>query len=132
MSEQTERAVFRISPLTVLVALVLAVCLTPLAGAGPYLWLVYLVPIGVIFWTLRVRTTADAESVTVRRVVGGQRVVWGEITSLRVAKAKDPSRARVSAVLDGGAELPLPAVHVRDLPALAAASGGHLPDLSAG
>jgi hypothetical protein len=34
----------------------------------------------------------------------------------------------VSAVLTDGAELPLPAVTVRDLPQLAAVSGGRLPD----
>jgi hypothetical protein len=32
----------------------------------------------------------------------------------------------VRAVLADGAELPLPSVRVRDLPQLAAASGGHL------
>jgi len=33
-------------------------------------------------------------------------------------------------VLSDGSELPLPAVHVRDLPRLAAVSGGRLPDPS--
>jgi Bacterial PH domain len=117
------RTVFRISPLIVLVALTFAVCATPLAGAGPYLWLVYLVPLGIIVWTLRVRTTVDSEAVTVRRVFGRRSVPWAQISSLRLR-----NRARVSAVLSDGGELPLPAVHVRDLPQLAAASGGRLPD----
>jgi PH (Pleckstrin Homology) domain-containing protein len=117
------RAVFRISPLVVLVALTLAVCATPVAWAGPYLWLVYLVPLGIIVWTLRVRTTVDPDAVTVRRLVRRRSVPWTQISSLRLR-----DRARVSAVLSDGAELPLPAVHVRDLPQLAAASGGRLPD----
>ncbi|MGI9002282.1 MAG: PH domain-containing protein [Pseudonocardia sp.] len=121
--EPLPRAVFRVSPLVVLVALVLAVCVTPIAGAGPYLWLVYLVPVGIVVWTLRVRTVADPDALTVRRVVGRRRVPWTQISSLRLG-----TRARVRAVLTDGAELPLPAVRVRDLPQLAAASGGRLPD----
>jgi hypothetical protein len=115
------RAVFRISPLVVLVAL--TVCATPGAWAGPYFWLIYVVPLGIIGWTLRVRTTVDPDAVTVRRLVGRRSVPWTEISSLRLR-----DRAKVSAVLSDGAELPLPAVHVRDLPQLAAASGGRLPD----
>ena len=117
------QAVFRISPLVILVALTFAVCATPFAGGAPYFWLIYLVPIGIIVWTLRVRTTVDPQTVAVRRVLGGRRVPWTQISSLRLR-----NRGRVSAVLTDGAELPLPAVHVRDLPQLAAASGGRLPD----
>jgi Bacterial PH domain len=126
--EQPPRAVFRISPLVVLVALTLGVCATPVAFAAPYLWLVYLIPLGIIVWTLRVRTVADAEAVAVRRVVGGRRVPWSEITSVHLGRARNPGFARVSAVLNDGSELALPAVHVRDLPRLAAVSGGRLPD----
>jgi hypothetical protein len=117
------RAVFRISPLVVLFALALAVCATPVAASGPYFWLIYLVPLGIIGWTLRVRTTVDPDTVTVRRLLGRRSVPWSEISTLRLR-----DRARVSAVLNDGAELPLPAVHVRDLPQLAAASGGRLSD----
>lgn len=117
------RTVFRVSPLVVLVALTLAVCVTPVASTVPFGWLLYLVPAGVIGWTLRVRTTVDPDTVAVRRLVGGRRVPWTQISSLRLR-----DRGRVSAVLVDGAELPLPAVHIRDLPLLAAASGGRLPD----
>ncbi|WP_232664283.1 PH domain-containing protein [Pseudonocardia sp. TRM90224] len=117
------RAVFRVSPLVVLVALAFAFCATPFAFGAPYLWLIYLLPLGMIVWTLRVRTVADPEAVTVRSLVSGRRVPWSEISSLRLG-----NRTRVSAVLTDGAELPLPAVHVRHLPQLSAASGGRLPD----
>ena len=126
------RAVFRIPQLVVLVALTLAVCVTPVATAGPYLWLVYLLPIAVVVWTLRVRTVADPDAVVVRRVVGGRRVPWGDITSMHLGKARNPASARISAVLEDGSEVALPAVHVRDLPRLAAVSGGRLPDPTAG
>jgi Bacterial PH domain len=129
--EQPPRAVFRISPLVVLVALTFAVCATPVAFAAPFLWLIYLVPLGIIVWTLRVRTVADPETVAVRRVVGGRRVPWSEVTSVHLGRARNPGTARVSAVLTDGSELALPAVHVRDLPRLAAVSGGRLPDPTA-
>lgn len=116
-------AVFRVPRLVHLVALTLAVCVTPVAAAVPFGALLYLVPAGVIGWTVRVRTTVDQETVAVRRLVGGRRVPWAQISSLRLR-----DRGRVSAVLSDGAELPLPAVHIRDLPQLAAASGGRLPD----
>jgi hypothetical protein len=125
------RAIFRISPLVVLVALTLAVCATPVAFAAPFLWLVYLVPLGIIGWTLRVRTVVDPETVAVRRLVGSRRVPWSEITSVHLRRTRNPGTARVSAVLSDGSELALPAVHVRDLPRLAAVSGGHLPDPTA-
>ena len=123
MSEQPppRRAVFRPARLSILGVLLLAVCATPVAFGAPYLWLIYLVPLGMFFWVLRVRTVADAEALTVRRVVGSRRVPWAEISSLRLR-----DKARVRAVLTDGAELPLPSVHTRDLPQLAAASGGRL------
>jgi hypothetical protein len=121
-------AVIRITPLAILPALGVALCVTPVAFAAPYLWLIYLVPILMIVWTLRVRTVADPEGLTIRRIVGRRRVTWSEISSLRLGRPGLRDRARVSAVLTDGAELPLPAVGVRDLPQLAAASGGRLPD----
>jgi Bacterial PH domain len=121
VSDQPAPVVFRPARLSILGALLLAVCATPVAFGAPYLWLLYLVPLGVIAWVLRVRTVADAEALTVRRVVGTRRVPWSEISSLRLH-----DRARVRAVLTDGAELPLPSVHIRDLPQLAAASGGRV------
>jgi hypothetical protein len=114
-------AVFRPARLSILGVLLLAVCVTPVAFGAPFFWLVYLVPLGAIAWVLRVRTVADAEALTVRRILGTRRVPWAEISSLRLR-----DKATVRAVLTDGAELPLPSVHVRDLPQLAAASGGRL------
>ena len=120
VSEQS-RAVFRIPPLAILGAVLLAVCATPVAFGAPFLWLVYLVPLGVVVWVLRVRTIADADALTVRRIVGSRRVPWSEVSSLRLR-----DKGGVRAVLSDGAELPLPSVRIRDLPRLAAASGGHI------
>ena len=122
----TEHAVSRVSPLTILFGLALAVCATPVAFAAPYLWLVYLLPVAIIAWTLRTRTVADAEGLRVRRLVGGRRVGWDAVRALRV-----DGRARLHAVLADDGEVALPVVRARDLPVLARASGGHLPDPSA-
>jgi Bacterial PH domain len=116
------RAVFRTSPLAVLGAVAIAFCITPAAIAVPFGAVLYLAPIVMVVWILRVRTTADAEAVAVRRIVGGRRVPWSEISSLRLRKRG------VSAVLSDGTELPLPALGLRELPQLAAVSGGHLRD----
>ena len=117
----SERAVFRIPPLAILGAVLLAVCATPAAFGAPWFWLVYLLPVAVVVWVLRVRTVVDRDGLTVRRLVGSRRVPWSEIRSLHLR-----DKGGVRAVLTDGAELPLPSVRVRDLPQLAAASGGHL------
>ena len=124
-SPATPRAVFRISPLMILFAFALGICAIPVAFGAPYLWLIYLVPVAVVVWTLRTRTVVDTDGMRVRRLVGGRRVPWDAVGGLRVDR-----RNTVHAVLTAGGEITLPAVHVRDLPALAAASGGRLPDLA--
>lgn len=119
-------AVFRVSPLVVLFALFLGVCAIPVAFGAPYLWLIYLVPVGIVAWTLRTRTVVDADGLRVQRLVGVRRVPWEALGGLRVDR-----HSGVHAVLTGGEEIALPAVRVRDLPALALASDGRLPDLRA-
>ena len=115
------RAVFRISPLAILGAVLLAVCATPVAFGAPYFWLIYLVPVAAVVAVLRVRTVVDPDGVTVRRLIGSRRVPWSQIRSLHLR-----DKGGVRAVLTDGAELPLRCVRVRDLPQLAAASGGRL------
>jgi hypothetical protein len=117
------RAVFRVSPLVVFFALALAVCATPVAFGAPYLWLVYLVPVAIVIWTLRTRTVVDADGLRVRRLAGVRRVPWEAVSGLRIDR-----RRGVHAVLADGGEVALPAVHARDLHRLAVASGGRLPD----
>ena len=119
----TPRAVFRVSPLVVLFALFLGVCAIPVAFGAPYLWLIYLVPVGIVAWTLRTRTVVDADGLRVRRLVGERRVPWDALGGLRVDR-----RNVVHAVLTDGGEVALPAVRTRDLHQLAVASGGRVPD----
>jgi len=121
--------VFRTSPLALLAVFALTICATPVAWGARGLQLVYLLPIGLAVWVLRVRTTADDQTVVARDILRTRRVSWSDISALRLRSSR--MRPRISAMLSDGSELPLPAVHVRDLPMLAAASGGRLPDPSA-
>lgn len=116
-------ATFRL-PLTGLIGVfVLAVCATPLAFAAPGLQALYLVPAGLAVWLLRTRTVAGADAVVVHRLLGSRRLPWSDVDRLRVQE-----RSWVRAVLGGGEEITLPAVRARDLPLLAAVSGGRISD----
>jgi hypothetical protein len=121
-----ERLVFRCSPIGVLAALVAAVCVTPVAVTVPGMLVLYLLPVGAIYLVLRIRTTVAADGLVIRRALRTTRVAWSDVTALRLG------RSRLGAVLSSGAELPLPAVRVRDLPLLARVSGGRLPDPETG
>jgi hypothetical protein len=120
--------VFRVSPLTILFAVTFSVVAIPFAFGAPWFWLVYLFPIGLVGWVLRRRTTVDTDAVTTRDLLRTRRVPWSEISSLRLRPPSRTRGSRVAAVLADGGELPLPAVGVRDLPVLAAVSGGRVPD----
>lgn len=122
------RAVFRPTRLAYMFPAALCLFAIPFAFGAPWFWLIYLFPLAMAWWIARTRTVVDDVAVTVRRAVGGRRVPWGEISSLRLLPATRSRGARVAAVLTSGGELPLPAVHVRDLSRLATASGGRLPD----
>ena len=126
MNGPTAPYVFRVSQLGILAGITLAICATPVAISAWSLLPVYLIPIAVIAWVVRRRTVVDTDSVTTKGLVRTRRVSWSDITALRLRSSR--TRSRVSAVLTGGAELPLPAVTVADLPLLAAASGGRVPD----
>lgn len=116
-----ESLTFRITPVALLVVLTVAVCASPAAAAIPWLSVLYLVPLGLLVWILRVRTTVHGSGLTVRTVTGKRQLDWNEIRSLHLDE-----RRWVRAVTQEGTEVRLPAVRVRDLPRLAAMSGGRL------
>jgi hypothetical protein len=57
------------------------------------------------------------------QVWDSRQITWSDLAGLRI-----DARSRVWAVLRGGDEVRLPMVRARDLPVLAAISGGRLPD----
>jgi hypothetical protein len=81
------------------------------------------VPIILSALVIRLRTLADGNGVTVRRLLGSRTVRWDEIDGLRFSKS---SWAR--AQLKSGDELRLPAVTFATLPALTEASAGRVPN----
>jgi len=120
---EPKRAVFRL-PLVALAAVVLlAVCATPLAFSAPWLWLLYLVPLGLAWWVVRLRTDADAGGIRVRQLFTSRRLPWDDIAGLRLRGS-----AWVRAELRDGAQVTLPNVRTGDVPALALVSGGRLAD----
>ncbi|MDQ3406208.1 MAG: PH domain-containing protein [Actinomycetota bacterium] len=129
MSEQQvpSRLVFRVPTIAVLAALLLVICVTPLAFAAPGLVALYLIPIALILWLTRVRTTADAEGLAVRQVFSTTTLPWESLKGLRLTKD-----AKVRAVRADDSEVRLPSVRVRHLPALAMVSAGRLDDPTEG
>ena len=72
---------------------------------------------------VRLRTVADDQGVTVRRLVGSQTVRWDDIDGLRFHRGSW-ARAR----LKSGTELRLPAVTFATLPQLTEVSAGRVPN----
>lgn len=119
-------ATFRIPPIALLGVFGLALAATPVAFGLPGLQVLYVVPVGLGVWLLRTRTVAGPDGLVARRVLRSRTMPWSELDGLRV-----PERAWARAVLRSGEEVPLPAVRARDLPVLAAVSGGWLSDPTA-
>lgn len=117
------RLIFRVPATAVLAALLLAVAAIPFAFGAPGFYAIFLVPLAAIVWVLRTRTMADADGLTVRRVLTRRALPWSSLKGLRLTK-----RAEVRAVLTDDTEVALPAVRTRHLPALALISGGRLDD----
>ncbi|GGM36419.1 hypothetical protein GCM10012275_04560 [Longimycelium tulufanense] len=112
------RAVFRHNPIGIFGVFFLALCMTPVAWGAPGLQAIYLLPLGLLVWLLRVRTDVGVEGIRLRTVLGRRELPWSELTSLRVSE-----RSWVRAVLRDGTEVTLPSVRARHLPLLATVSG---------
>src|SRR3954447_24274340 len=100
---------------------VLAVCALPLAASGPWGPLVMLLPAAVAAWVLRVGVDVGEDGVVAQSLVGRRRVPWSELAGIRVAR-----RGELWLVTTGGTEVRLPVMRARDLPRLAALSGGRI------
>lgn len=113
------RVVFRLPPSSLIFTVVLLVCVIPLAGVGGWWTVMYLVPLAALAWTLLTRTVVDPQGITVRTWRGITKLSWQQIVNLELTEA------RWTVALDTrGQRTKLPMVLPRDLPALAAASGG--------
>lgn len=116
--------VIRISPMAHVAVGFLTLALLSLVLAGPS-WFALLLVIPVVLSTIvvRYRTTADADTVTARTLLGSETVRWDDIDGLRFGR-----RVWALARRRDGSELSLPAVTFATLPQLTAASGGRVPN----
>ncbi len=87
---------------------------------------VILVPVLVAAWVLRVGLDIGPEGVTPRTLLAGRTVPWADVAGIRVDDDQSLWLVRTS-----GTEVKLPVVRARDLPRLAAVSGGRIPDPAA-
>ena len=107
---------------SLLVVLVLAVCMTPIAGQHAYLVPLYAIPLAILWWVLRWGTDVDDTGVTVRAMLGSRHWNWNE---LRGFSARP--RGTLVAVLLDGRTVRLPAARARHLSLIAKVSGGRVP-----
>jgi hypothetical protein len=117
----TPPARLRMSRTALLPVAVLAVCAVPIASVLPWGPLVLLLPIAAAAWVLRVGLDIGDDGLTVRSVLGSRRVAWTELAGIRVAR-----RGALWLVTTGGTDVRVPVMRARDLPRLAALSGGRI------
>lgn len=101
----------------------LLLCTVPVASASPWGLPVLLLPLAAAAWVLRTGVDVDDAGVTARSVLASRRVPWPQVAGVRVDE-----REELWLVTTGGTDLRLPSLRARDLPRLAAVSGGRIPD----
>ena len=99
----------------------LALCTVPLAFAASWTPVLLVIPLIVALWVLRVGVDIADDGLTVRSLAGQRHVPWAEVAGIRVARRGD-----LSLVTTRGTEVHLPVMRARDLPQLAALSGGRI------
>ncbi|HEY9474761.1 MAG TPA: PH domain-containing protein, partial [Mycobacteriales bacterium] len=107
----------RMTRSALLVVAFLALCMSPVALARPWLAVVFLLPITLAAWVLRAGVDVDSEGLTVRAVLGVRRVGWDDVAGLALTR-----RGEVRLALRNGRTVRLPVVRARHLATLAAAS----------
>ena len=116
----------RIPRINLFAVAVTAVCTIPLAFASPWLAILWLLPIAGLVHVLRAGVDVDPGGLTVHTLLGSRQLAWDDIAGLRIR------RSRIAAVLRDGRTVRLPVLRPRHLSLLSAASGGRLPDPTAG
>ena len=103
-----------------------AICTVPLAFASPWLSVLWLLPVAGLVHVVRSGLDADPAGLTTHTMLRTRRLSWDDIRGLRI------HRSRIGAVLRDGSTIRLPVLRPRHLSLLSAASGGRLPDPTAG
>ena len=116
--------VFTISKLAyfaVPVALLLVLMLMGISVPG-FAWTI-VVPLALIWWIRRLKTVVDEQGITAVGTFKTVRIPWHDVNGLRF-----PKWSPVCVVLNDDSSVRLPSVSFNDVPALAKASGGRVPD----
>ncbi|GAA1241022.1 PH domain-containing protein [Prauserella halophila] len=119
------RAVFRVPSVSLLTIPILLFCITPIAFSVPGLQLLYLIPVAVVVWVLRVRTIATSEGLTARALTTTRSIPWDDLSGLSVTE-----KAAIRAALTDGTTVALPYVRLHHVPVLSLLSDGRIPDPS--
>jgi Bacterial PH domain len=124
---QATAQVIRIPQLAYLGVLVLFFCVFfPFVGWPIALWWLLLIPVALVVWIARTRTSVSADGLELRTVFGSRHLDWSQVAGVRI-----PKRGFVRAHLTDDTEVKLPAVGYDRLRDLIRASGGRIPDLFA-
>src|SRR4051794_2470573 len=119
---RSDRIVFRLPAVALVMPVLLFLYITPVADGGPdWLLALYLLPVIGLAYVLVTRTVADGEIIRTIGLLGSHRIAWSDLDGFEFRKG----RRAVAVGLDGQ-RIPLPVVRPRDLPALAQVSGGRL------
>lgn len=112
----------RMNRVALLPVVLLVVCVLPLAFAAWWTLVLLLVPVLAGAYVLRTGVDVGDGGVTVRSLAGSREVPWDDVVGIRVGE-----RGGLWLVTVRGTELRLPVLRARDLPWLAAVSGGRIP-----
>lgn len=96
------------------------------AFAHPIFWLLVLLPLGFVYWTLQTKTVVGEDGITVQPAVGKPtHTPWEQIAAVGFPRGK--TYAQVKTTED--TTFSLPAVTFASIPALSRASQGRIPDV---
>jgi len=116
-----DRATFRLPTAALFFPVLLMFCITPLATSGGAWWIAFIVPALALAWVIVTKTTATPARISAYGLFGARRMTWTEMDGLEFRHSQ-----WAIAVGHDGRRLRLPMVRPRDLPRLAAVSGGSL------
>lgn len=112
----------RMSRIVLAPILFLSVSVLPVTVATPWALLLLLVPLALAVWVFRVGVDLGDDGITVRSLVARRTIAWTELAGIRVGE-----RAGLWLVTTAGTQVQVPVLRARDLPRLAALSGGRIP-----
>lgn len=120
------KLVFRVPGSAYVPIAFVAMCMSFVGVAAPWLTVVFVIPLAAILYVARTRTEVDADKLVIRTVWSRTVLPWSRVASLRIV-----DRSWVRAVRTDGGEIALPSVRTRHLPAVALISRGRITDPTA-